>query len=176
MNLVTSHPLQGSRCCWNALGWGCSQCLHDSIQSCFDWFCLFSSLLSLPNCQKVISLTMLFSESATVAMADTERSRSPQRGGPPPLETGSLLPSQGGASDKQVCLYVGNLSYDMDETCFSSSSFNVHGTFTDIFLPRDSRNDCPRGFSFVSVSASDADRAVWQTDGSLIDGRPSVLT
>eukprot|EP00566_Odontella_aurita_P021872 CAMPEP_0113546774 /NCGR_PEP_ID=MMETSP0015_2-20120614/11986_1 /TAXON_ID=2838 /ORGANISM="Odontella" /LENGTH=234 /DNA_ID=CAMNT_0000447253 /DNA_START=44 /DNA_END=744 /DNA_ORIENTATION=- /assembly_acc=CAM_ASM_000160 len=73
-----------------------------------------------------------------------------------------------GAAD--VKLYVGNLSFDTNETSLRGC-FERFGAVSDCFLPADRDTGRPRGFAFVTMAAADAEKAMGQTDGSDLDGR-----
>eukprot|EP00979_Chaetoceros_neogracilis_P000875 scaffold187_cov266-Chaetoceros_neogracile.AAC.5 len=73
----------------------------------------------------------------------------------------------GGADVK---LYVGNLSFEStDETV--KSSFEKYGAVSDCFLPTDRETGKPRGFAFVTMAASDAEKACVEMNGAEVDGR-----
>ena len=68
-------------------------------------------------------------------------------------------------------MYVGNLSYNTDETqltnFFESAGFKV--VRTKIITDRDTGR--PRGFAFVEIDAESADEAISALDGQDLDGR-----
>lgn len=67
-------------------------------------------------------------------------------------------------------LYVGNLSFD---TTLESVRvlFEEHGVVSDCFLPTNRETGKPRGFGFVTMSKSDAEKAVEEVNGHELDGR-----
>eukprot|EP00565_Helicotheca_tamesis_P002227 CAMPEP_0185735830 /NCGR_PEP_ID=MMETSP1171-20130828/26265_1 /TAXON_ID=374046 /ORGANISM="Helicotheca tamensis, Strain CCMP826" /LENGTH=217 /DNA_ID=CAMNT_0028406263 /DNA_START=21 /DNA_END=670 /DNA_ORIENTATION=+ len=73
-----------------------------------------------------------------------------------------------GAAD--VKLYVGNLSFDTDETGLRGL-FEKYGPVSDCFLPSDRETGRPRGFAFVTMPSDDAKKAMEATDGYELDGR-----
>jgi len=81
---------------------------------------------------------------------------------------GSGFNSSGAASVK---LFVGNLAFDTTEDTVRSL-FEEHGEVTDIYMPTDRETGRPRGFSFVTMSAEDAETACEKMDGQDVDGRP----
>ncbi len=68
-------------------------------------------------------------------------------------------------------LYVGNLSYNTTreslETAFASA-----GAVREVAMPTDRETGQPRGFAFVTMgSAQDANSAIAQLNGMMLDGR-----
>lgn len=67
-------------------------------------------------------------------------------------------------------IYVGNLSfYTVPETL--EELFSEFGEVLDCYLPEDPRSGGSRGFGFVTMAASDADRAIAEINGCEVDGR-----
>jgi RNA recognition motif-containing protein len=69
-------------------------------------------------------------------------------------------------------LYVGNLSFgstaDSVRECFTSI-----GEVTDVHLVTDRETGRSRGFAFVTMgSAGDAQKAISEMNGAMLDGRP----
>ena len=69
-------------------------------------------------------------------------------------------------------LYVGNLS-------FNTSSESIHSMFAavgdvhEVAMPTDRETGQPRGFAFVTMaSTQDANNAISQLNGTMLDGRP----
>ena len=70
-------------------------------------------------------------------------------------------------------LYVGNLNYDTNEDGLRSLFSEDGRTVTDVHLVLDRDTGRPRGFAFVEMgSASDAQAAIDNLDGHMLDGRP----
>ena len=69
-------------------------------------------------------------------------------------------------------LYVGNLTFDTTEMTVRDA-FAEFGEVTDVKLVLDRDTGRSRGFAFVSMArAEDAQKAIQQMDGSVLDGRP----
>uniref|UniRef100_A0A7S4AVL7 RRM domain-containing protein n=1 Tax=Pseudo-nitzschia australis TaxID=44445 RepID=A0A7S4AVL7_9STRA len=132
-------------------------------------------------------------------MSDRERSRSPERGDPPPEKDQDYPPASGddkapaasqdggsggdapandngdapgaGSALDEVKLYVGNLDYATDEPRLREE-FSQFGTVTDVFLPVERGTNRPRGFGFVTLSTRDAaEKAISKMDQAQLDGR-----
>lgn len=68
-------------------------------------------------------------------------------------------------------LYVGNLSFELDETAIRSA-FQACGNVTDVYLAMDRETRRPRGFAFVTMSSpEEAKAAIAQFDGKDLGGR-----
>ena len=68
-------------------------------------------------------------------------------------------------------VFVGNLSFDVtrDELI---QAFSAAGKVVDAKVPTDRETGQPRGFAFVTMdSASTANAAIAQLNGSMLDGR-----
>lgn len=70
----------------------------------------------------------------------------------------------------EVKLYVGNLSFDTSEDQVRDI-FGKFGEVTDCFLPTDRETGKVRGFAFVTMKSSDAEKACMDMNGQEIDGR-----
>jgi nucleolin len=70
----------------------------------------------------------------------------------------------------EVKLYVGNLSFDTPEEAVRRL-FEQHGTVTDCFCPTDRDTGRPRGFAFITMPASEAEKACDNVNGQELDGR-----
>ena len=69
-------------------------------------------------------------------------------------------------------LYVGNLSYDTTQETLEST-FSAIGTVSEVFMPADRETGRMRGFAFVTMGSSEeANSAISQLNGSMLDGRP----
>lgn len=69
-------------------------------------------------------------------------------------------------------IYVGNLSYNTNQESIEQA-FGAIGTVSEVFMPMDRETGQPRGFAFVTMASSqDADTAILQLNGSMLDGRP----
>ena len=68
-------------------------------------------------------------------------------------------------------LYVGNLSYNTTRESLESA-FAGSGEVREISMPTDRETGQPRGFAFVTMgSAQDANSAISQLNGLMLDGR-----
>ena len=71
-------------------------------------------------------------------------------------------------------IYVGNLSYNLDEAALRSA-FASFGEITDLAFPKDRVTGRPRGFAFITfVDASSAEAAL-KRDGEELSGRKIVV-
>jgi len=69
-------------------------------------------------------------------------------------------------------LYVGNLSFN-STTETLRSAFAAFGEVTDAHVVTDRATGQSRGFGFVTMgSANDAQKAIQEMNGALVDGRP----
>jgi len=75
---------------------------------------------------------------------------------------------------QQNKVYVGNLSYSMDEPSLRSE-FSKFGEITDIALPVDRVTGRPRGFAFITFADSKAATDSLELNGQDIDGRKAVV-
>jgi RNA recognition motif-containing protein len=67
-------------------------------------------------------------------------------------------------------LYVGNLPFNVTEDQLRQK-FAEHGTVESVSVITDRATGQPRGFGFVEMSASDADKAMRALDGQDMGGR-----
>ena len=67
-------------------------------------------------------------------------------------------------------LYVGNLSYDSNEDSIKEL-FEEYGEVLDVYMPIDRDYGGNRGFSFVTMAAEAAEKAIDEVDGLEFDGR-----
>ena len=68
-------------------------------------------------------------------------------------------------------LYVGNLSYNTSQADLEAH-FAAAGTVREVAIPTDRETGQSRGFAFVTMdSASTANAAISQLNGSMLDGR-----
>lgn len=68
-------------------------------------------------------------------------------------------------------LYVGNLSFDLDENAIRSA-FEQCGTVTEVYVAMDKMTGRPRGFAFVTMgSAEEAKAAIDKLNGKDLGGR-----
>jgi len=70
----------------------------------------------------------------------------------------------------EVKLFVGNLSFDT-ETEKIRRLFETIGEVTDAYMPSDRGNGKHRGFAFVTMASSDAEKAMKELTGEDLDGR-----
>ena len=69
-------------------------------------------------------------------------------------------------------LYVGNLSFNTSDATVREH-FEAFGTVTDVHVVMDRDTGRPRGFAFVTMgSPAEATRAINETNGQMLDGRP----
>ncbi len=69
-------------------------------------------------------------------------------------------------------LYVGNLSFGTSRESLEAA-FASAGKVRDISMPTDRETGQPRGFAFVTMgSDQEANSAIAQLNGMLLDGRP----
>jgi len=68
-------------------------------------------------------------------------------------------------------IYVGNLPFSADEDAVRQL-FAQHGTVDSVSLIMDRETGRPRGFGFVEMPKSDADRAIQALNGHDMGGRP----
>ena len=68
-------------------------------------------------------------------------------------------------------IYVGNLPFSADEAAVRTL-FSQHGTVESVALPTDRETGRPRGFGFVEMPASDAQKAIQALNGYSMGGRP----
>jgi len=67
-------------------------------------------------------------------------------------------------------MYVGNLPFDVTEDQLRQV-FAQHGTVQSVSVITDRTTGQPRGFGFVEMSESDADKAMRALDGQDLGGR-----
>ena len=68
-------------------------------------------------------------------------------------------------------IYVGNLSYSLDESALRNS-FAEFGEIKDVAFPKDRVTGRPRGFAFVTMgSPEEAQKAIAALNGANLDGR-----
>jgi RNA recognition motif-containing protein len=67
-------------------------------------------------------------------------------------------------------IYVGNLPFSADEAAVRTL-FSQHGTVDSVALITDRDTGRPRGFGFVEMPKSDAERAIQNLNGQEMDGR-----
>jgi RNA recognition motif-containing protein len=68
-------------------------------------------------------------------------------------------------------IYVGNLPFSATEADVRSL-FEQHGNVQSVKLVNDRETGRPRGFGFVEMPASDAQKAIQHTNGLDMGGRP----
>merc|ERR1719162_1222411 len=101
-----------------------------------------------------------------VSLSRPREDRAAPRGGGAPSGGGDF----GGDQDGNTKLYVGNLSYDTTEVSLKDAFAN-YGGVVDCFLPTDRESGRPRGFGFVTMASSDAQKACDNLNESDLDGR-----
>jgi cold-inducible RNA-binding protein len=69
-------------------------------------------------------------------------------------------------------LYVGNLSFSTSAETIQAAFAKV-GEVREVSVPTDRETGQPRGFAFVTMgSAQEANEAISQLNGQMLDGRP----
>jgi heterogeneous nuclear ribonucleoprotein A1/A3 len=71
-------------------------------------------------------------------------------------------------------IYVGNLSYSLDEASLRQS-FAEFGEITDIAFPKDRVTGRPRGFAFITFADAKSAEGALKLDGQEIGGRKVVV-
>lgn len=71
-----------------------------------------------------------------------------------------------------ISLYVGNISYDLDEEGLAAAFQERGFTIERARLIMDRETGRPKGFGFVDIADSDAIAAVRAMDGLRVAGRP----
>jgi RNA recognition motif-containing protein len=72
-------------------------------------------------------------------------------------------------------IFVGNLSYDVDEDELKKQ-FTAFGEVTSVTIPKDKYSDRPRGFGFVEMQTeSEAEAAITGLNGKSLKGRVLVV-
>lgn len=71
-------------------------------------------------------------------------------------------------------IYVGNLSYTLDEAGLRDS-FKDFGEITDLTVPKDRVTGRSRGFAFITFSEAGHAEAALQMDGKELSGRKIVV-
>ena len=69
-------------------------------------------------------------------------------------------------------LYVGNLSFDLNEDSLRAALEEAGGTVKDLHIPSDRDTGRPRGFAFAEMSSdSEAQAVIDAWDGKELEGR-----
>jgi RNA recognition motif-containing protein len=69
-------------------------------------------------------------------------------------------------------LYVGNLSFNTSRESLEAA-FASAGSVREVAMPTDRETGQPRGFAFVTMgTAQEANSAIAQLNGMMLDGRP----
>lgn len=71
-------------------------------------------------------------------------------------------------------IYVGNLSYSLDEQSLRQS-FAEFGEITDVAFPKDRVTGRPRGFAFITFNDAKSAEGALKLDGQEIAGRKVVV-
>lgn len=71
-------------------------------------------------------------------------------------------------------IYVGNLSYNLDESALRSA-FAEFGDITDLAFPKDRVTGRPRGFAFITFAQPNGAEAALKLDGQELSGRKVVV-
>ncbi len=67
-------------------------------------------------------------------------------------------------------LYVGNISYETSRDDLIEF-FEEYGEVKDVYVPVDRDTGSPRGFAFVTMSAENAEKAIEEASGVMLQGR-----
>lgn len=71
-------------------------------------------------------------------------------------------------------IYVGNLSYSLDESSLRTA-FAEFGEITDLAFPKDRVTGRPRGFAFITFNDASSAEAALKLDGQELSGRKVVV-
>ncbi len=71
-------------------------------------------------------------------------------------------------------IYVGNLSYSLDESSLRTA-FAEFGEITDLAFPKDRVTGRPRGFAFITFTDAGSAEAALKLDGQELSGRKVVV-
>lgn len=71
-------------------------------------------------------------------------------------------------------IYVGNLSYSLDESALRAA-FAEFGEITDLAFPKDRVTGRPRGFAFITFTDANSAEAALKLDGQEVGGRKIVV-
>lgn len=71
-------------------------------------------------------------------------------------------------------IYVGNLSYSLDESALRAA-FAEFGEITDLAFPKDRVTGRPRGFAFITFTDGSSAEAALKLDGQEVGGRKIVV-
>lgn len=108
-----------------------------------------------------------------VGKSGNAKSASPVKGKSKGGNSASRPPKMTSASG--VELYVGNLSYDVDDSMLKDE-FAVYGTVVSARVIKNKYNNRSRGYGFVEMSnEKEAEKAVSKTNGKEVLGRPLVV-
>lgn len=67
-------------------------------------------------------------------------------------------------------LYVGNISYETTRDDLIEF-FGEYGEVKDVYVPVDRDTGAPRGFAFVTMNAEEAEKAIEDASGVVLQGR-----
>jgi cold-inducible RNA-binding protein len=89
-----------------------------------------------------------------------------------PVQAPAAMPLKERFQNMGVRLYVGNVSYDTNAEMLRTL-FSELGQVSDVHIVMDRDSGRPRGLAFVTMaSRADADNAIRELNGRMIDGRP----
>lgn len=71
-------------------------------------------------------------------------------------------------------IYVGNLSYSLDQSSLRTA-FAEFGEITDLAFPTDRVTGRPRGFAFITFNDASSAEAALKLDGQELSGRKVVV-
>jgi len=82
----------------------------------------------------------------------------------------NLKVNKSSTSAKNVKLFVGNLSFDTEQSTIEGLFTDI-GNVIDFYMPQDKTTGKPRGFAFVTMSGDCAAKAIEDLNGYELDGR-----
>jgi len=72
--------------------------------------------------------------------------------------------------EEETKLYIGNISYETTAEDLETA-FSEYGAVSNVYLPTDRISGNPRGFAFLAMSPSEAEKAIEAFDGTQLGGR-----
>jgi len=72
--------------------------------------------------------------------------------------------------EEETKLYIGNISYETTAEDLETA-FSEYGVVSNVYLPTDRISGNPRGFAFLAMNPSEAEKAIEAFDGTQLGGR-----
>lgn len=72
-------------------------------------------------------------------------------------------------------IYVGNLPFEVDKESLLEF-YSQYGSVKDMYIPLDMATGRARGFAFVTMDETDADKAIEETNGQTFMGRELAVS